>query len=260
MKVTNIEVVRSRKPILLPEEWRAAWWEPDGAPVRSFGFSFYKVHTDEGIVGIGPYGGDPDPFVMSALIGSDPFLVGRFADTCMNGRELTSNRGTYGGLEVALWDIIGKALSKPVYRLLGAQMDRVMAYAATTRLLKPEEHVKQVLDLVEMGFRAVKLRLHRPRHEDDLEVVREVREAIGPEVLILADANQNNRSLNYRYWSRGTAAWMAKELERLEVYLLEEPLPRRDVEGLAELADSVEMLIAGGEHCSSAYEFREYVV
>jgi L-alanine-DL-glutamate epimerase-like enolase superfamily enzyme len=66
--------------------------------------------------------------------------------------------------------------------------------------------------------------------------------------------------MNYNYWSRKTAKWMAKELDKLDVYYLEEPLVRRDVEGLAELAASVDMFIAGGEHSTNIYEFKEYVV
>ncbi len=260
MKVTKVEVVRSRRPITLPEIWRPAWWEPDVKPIRSFGFSFYKIHTDENIVGIGPHadtGAGPDAFAMSALVGSDPFYVERFWNACLGGRGPTFNRGSYGGLEIALWDIIGKALGKQVYKILGACRDRIMAYAATSRLLKAEEYVKQVSELVDKGFKAVKLRLHRPNPEDDLEVVKAVRDAAGDDLLILVDANQNSKSINYRYWSRKTAA---KELDRLKVYFFEEPLPRRDLEGLAELATSVDMYIAGGEHSASVYEFKKHVL
>lgn len=260
MKVTRIEIIRNRKPIPLPEEWKPAWWQPDGKPIRSLGFSFCKVHTDEDIVGLGPYMGDHDPFAESVLLGLDPFHIERFWNACMRGRETSFSRGSYGGLEIALWDIVGKALGQPVSRTLGAQKDSTMAYAATSRLLKAEAHVKQVLDLMDAGFKAVKLRLHRPKPEDDLEVVRAVRDAVGDKLAILVDANQNNRSANYQYWSRKTALWMAKELDNLEVYFLEEPLPRRDVEGLAELAGSVDMFIAGGEHSANIYEFREHVL
>ena len=260
MKITEIEVVHSKQKVTLPMDYKPAWWEPDGKPIRSFGFSFYRVHTDEGIVGYGPYRGDPDPYVTHALTGLDPFYTGRFWNTCMTGLELASGRGTYGGLEVALWDIVGKALGTPIYKVLGACRDRVMAYAATNRLLKAEEHVKQVQAIMDTGFKAVKLRLHRPDPRDDLATVKAVRDAADEDLRILVDANQNNRSMNYNYWSRKTAQWMTKELDKLGVYYLEEPLARRDVEGLAELADMVDMYIAGGEHSANIYEFKEHVV
>jgi len=259
MKVTRIEVIRSKKPIILPIGWKPAWW-PDIKPVKSFSFSLFKVYTDEGIVGFGPYTGELTQFALSALIGLDPFHVEWFWSMCMRGRETCFNRGSYGGLEIALWDIVGKALGKPVYRILGAFRDCIMAYAATSRLLKPEQHVKQVLQLMDAGFKAVKLRLHRPKPEDDLKVVRAVKDAVGDDLTILVDANQNNQSISYRYWSRRTALKMARELDKLGVYFLEDPLPRRDVEGLSELAASVDMFIAGGEHSANIYEFREYLL
>lgn len=186
MKVTKVEIVRSRKKIPLTEDYRPAWREPDGKPIKAFGFSFYKVHTDDGLVGVGPYGGDPDSFVISALIGLSPYYVEKFWNLCMVGRERTFNRGNYGGLEVALWDLVGKALNKPVYKILGACRDRIRAYAATNRLLKKEEHINQVLNIRNMGFKAVKLRLHRPDPRDDLEVVKAVRDAVGDDLIILA--------------------------------------------------------------------------
>jgi L-alanine-DL-glutamate epimerase-like enolase superfamily enzyme len=256
LKVTNVEILRSVTPVRLSAEYLPAWQEPGGRPRRSFSVSVYRVHTDAGIVGFGPYWGEPDAFARTALTGLDPFYVERFWDVCMRGRELTFARGATGGLEIALWDIVGKALGQPVYKLLGACRDKVLAYAATNRLLPVEEHVAQVRQLQAMGFQAVKLRLHRADPKDDLAVVAAVRDAVGDAVMLLVDANQNNRSRHYRYWSRRTARWMARELDALNVYFLEEPLPRRDVDGLADLAASVDMYIAGGEHSANIFEFK----
>jgi len=163
--------------------------------------------------------------------------------------------GSCGGLEIALWDIVGKAVGKPVYKLLGAYRDKVMAYAATAQLHSPEEHAKEAVEFREIGIKAIKLRLHRSRPEEDLEVVRAVRDAVGEDMMILVDANQNNVSIHYDYWSRRTALTVARELEELDVYWLEEPLPRRDLKGLAELSTKVEMYVAGGEHATNIYEF-----
>lgn len=257
MKITKIEIVSNRKPITLPEAWRPAWNEPDVKPVKSTGFSFYKVYTDEDIVGIGPCTGGIAPFVESTLIGQDPAYIHRFWDINMRGRGAVLGSGSCGGLEIALWDIIGKAANKPVYKLLGAHRDRVMAYAATGQLKSAEELASEAVEFKKRGIKAIKLRLHRPNPEDDLDVVRAVREAVGDDMNILVDANQNNVSINYSYWSRRTALRVAEELEMLDVYWLEEPLPRTDLEGLAELSASVDVYIAGGEHCTNIYEFRD---
>ena len=190
MKITRVEIIRSKEPITLPQPWRAAWCEPSGKPVTALDFSFYRVHTDADIVGIGPYtGGNP-----ALLADVNPFDVEAFFSTHMGGKRAGNAGNGAAGLEIALWDIIGKAANLPVYQLLGARRDKLIVYAATSRLLEKEGHVRQVTELMNAGFKAVKLRLHRPNPWDDLAVVEAVREAVGPELLILVDANQNNES------------------------------------------------------------------
>lgn len=257
MKITHIETVKNKRPIPLPEPWRPAWNEPDGQPIRSTGFSFYRVHTDEGIVGIGPCTGEIGYMVRSSLIGQDPAYVQTFWDAHMRGRGAALGGTSCGGLEIALWDIIGKAANQPVYKLLGACRDKVMAYAATGQLRSAGAYAAMAVGFAERGIKAIKLRLHRTTPEEDLDVVRAVREAVGDEIILLVDANQNNPSLTYPYWSRRTALRVARELEALGVYWLEEPLPRTDLEGLAELCAALDMYIAGGEHCTNVYEFRD---
>ena len=254
MKVTKVEVVSREEPIALPEPWIPAW---SGKPRTSLEFSFYKVHTDEGIVGLGPYTANSDPAILE---GFDPFHVGEFWHRYMSGKREGTSGHRAAGLEIALWDIIGKAAGKPVHKLLGACRDKVLVYGATSRLLEVEAHVRQVLELKAEGFRAVKLRFHRPDPRDDLAVAEAVREAVGDEMMLLVDANQNHNVEGYTLWSRGTALLMAEELEGLDVYFLEEPLPRADIEGLAAVAASVDMLIAGGEHSPTVYDFREHIL
>jgi len=254
LKVTKVEVLHGREPVALPEPWVAAW---SGEPRTQLDFTAYRVHTDEGVEGVGPFTGDRDP---EWLLGTDPFHVGGMWDQYLSGRGEGGDPRRGAGLEIALWDIMGKASGQPVYRLLGAFSDQALVYAATSRLLVPEAHVDQVLSLQSMGFRAVKLRLHRPDVRDDLAVVSAVRDAVGDEMLLLVDANQNHNVPGYTLWSRGTALWMAEQLDQLKVYFLEEPLPRADVEGLAAIAASVDMLIAGGEHSPTVYDFRPHIV
>ena len=253
--------MRNSSPIPLPEPWKPAWIEPSGEPRVSFGFSFYRVYTDEGIVGVGPFMGDQEVSKeISKLIGFNPFHVEEFWHTHMSGKGSTATIEPAAGIEIALWDIIGKAADKPVYSILGAYRDRIPVYAATSRLLEKERHVRQVQEIMDAGFKAVKLRLHRPDPRDDLAVVEAVRRAVGDDMVIMVDANQNNKSEGYNYWSRGTALKMAEELQKLKVYFLEEPLPRPDVEGLAAMTASLDMPIAGGEHSQTIYEFREHLL
>jgi D-galactarolactone cycloisomerase len=256
MIVTKIEVVRSAEPTPLPEPWVAAWTEPSGKPKTGIDIAYYRLHTDEGIVGIGPYTGAD----LRLALGADPTRIGAFFEANMGGRRSANSGKKASGIEIALWDILGKAAGLPVIALLGGYRDRVPVYAATSRLLSVEEHVRQVQEIMELGFPAVKLRLHRPDPWDDLRVVAAVRDAVGNGIHILVDANQNNYSVGYPYWSRRTALQMARELDALDVFFLEEPLPRSDLEGLAEIANSVEMFIAGGEHTPTAFDWREQVL
>lgn len=253
MKVTYAEVIKSESTVPLPSPWRPAWREPHGTPATALGFSCYRLHTDEGLVGIGPYTGASP----ALAAGVDPFTVGAFWAETMSGWRAGMSDRRASGLEIALWDLVGKAAGQPLYKLLGARRDKLLVYAATSRLLTLEAHVAQVEALQAQGFRAVKLRLHRPDPWEDLAVVAAVRKAVGDDLTLMVDANQNNASDGYHYWSRQTALKMARELEALGIYFLEEPLPRSDVEGLAEIARLVDMYIAGGEHTPTAYDWRE---
>lgn len=260
MKITDVKIVYNRKPVTLPEPWRAAWREPDAKPARSTFFAFFEIHTDEDITGTGPClpFNSLSPayidFLKNALVGLDPFYVERFWETYMSGRHFAL--GSLGGVDTALWDIIGKAAGKPVCKLLGTHRDRVPVYVATAQLHSPEEHANEAVKYRDEGVRAIKLRLHRPNYLDDLEVVKAVRDAVGDDMRIMVDANQNNLVPNYNYWSRRTAMWMARKLDALDVYFFEDPLPLRDTEGLKQLADAVDMHISGGEHTNDVYHFR----
>lgn len=256
MKVTKVQTLVSKQPLVLPEPWRAAWRGPDAPPITSFEFSFYKVYTDEGIVGVGPCTGHPDP---GTLIGYDPYRVEAFYEAEMSGRRSGNSGRGAAGLEMALWDIIGKAANLPLYKLLGARTNRIRVYAATSRLLDEHAMLEEVLSLKEQGYQAVKLRLHRQDPTEDLAVVETVADEVGDDMMILVDANQNNAGEGYEFWSRQTAQRMALALDDLQVYYLEEPLPRPDIEGLAEIAASVDMFIAGGEHTPTVYDFREHL-
>lgn len=244
MRITRVELLRAKEPVVLSEPWHAAWGMPDGAPVTSFLFECYRLTTDEGIMGYGPETGYDRP---ASLIGQDPAVVGAFFEREMSGRRSGCAHHGADGIEIAMWDILGKAAGLPIYQLLGAVADRIPVYAATSRLMPPDELADHVLRIVDEGFRAVKLRLHREDSRDDLRAVEAVRRAAGDDLMVLADANQHNASPGYRYWDRQTAQRMARGLDELGLWALEEPLPRTDLEGLAAIAASVDTFIAGGE-------------
>ncbi|MGB9791827.1 MAG: mandelate racemase/muconate lactonizing enzyme family protein [Thermacetogeniaceae bacterium] len=252
MKITSIEI----KHYILPLEppFMPSW---DPRPRKEFLATLVFVHTDEGITGIGSgdlmYGfkGHEDLF-----IGQDPFNIERHSQIIEN---IDFHYGRCWPLDVALWDLIGKATGLPVSKLLGGKSDKILAYASTGELLPPEARAEQAISLMEQGFKAIKIRFHHRDPRDDIKIVEAVRKAVGDKMDIMVDANQGWK-MPYdteRTWDLKTAYQVAKELENLDVFWLEEPLPCYDFEGLAILRKMVGVRIAGGEMNRNWYDFRE---
>lgn len=222
------------------------------------GGSFVEIHTNEGITGIGTGMADIFlPKVRDLLIGADPFQVEQHAaalqyyvkDIPYNGRA---------GVDIALWDIIGKACGQPLYKLWGGSKTKVPAYASMVRLSTIEERVELATQLADEGWQAIKLRLHYPTVREDVALVEGVRNAVGDRMTIMVDANQAQSSGNWQpgvRWSYQRAAETARELDQLGVYWLEEPLPRYAFDQLARLNAEVDMPIAGGENNPGLHEF-----
>ncbi|HXJ62238.1 MAG TPA: mandelate racemase/muconate lactonizing enzyme family protein, partial [Actinomycetota bacterium] len=164
-------------------------------------------------------------------------------------------------VEPALWDIIGKAAGLPVFRLLGGARTRVRAYASTGELRSGEQRAEDVAARVEEGFTAVKLRVRFMTVEEDVAVVRTVREA-HPDVTLMVDANMGWRThgfAEYPEWDLARATRFARELEDLNVAWLEEPLDQFDYRGYAELRRRTSVPLAAGEMLSDLHGFRDMV-
>jgi L-alanine-DL-glutamate epimerase-like enolase superfamily enzyme len=152
-------------------------------------------------------------------------------------------------LEIALWDIMGKATGQPLWKLLGGRTNRVPLYASMGQRRPTPERAAAARRLVERGFRAVKLRFYADNVAENLAVARAVREAMGVDAALLVDANQGWRMPwdTRTPWDFKTALFVADALAELDVFWLEEPLPRTDYRGLAELRRRAKVRIAGGE-------------
>lgn len=173
MRITDVELITLSGPAL-PEVAHPAW--APGSSWTRWGGSIVRVHTDEGITGIGTpgYGASSnfESWVKPQLIGKDPFSVEQHA------RMLRMAGGCWG-VEIALWDIIGKACGQPVYKLWGSYTDRVPAYASFIEVRSPERRAEDVQRVRAEGYRAVKLRIHDWDMKQDLAQVAAVRAAIG---------------------------------------------------------------------------------
>ena len=193
----------------------------------------------------------------SQLIGKDPFNIEQLAGPLRY--YVGGSPRTISALEIALWDLIGKATGQPLYKIWGAAKDRVPAYASTIQLSTPEERVRMALQLKSQGWKAIKLRAHYPTLREDVQLVEAVRKAVGDDMEIMVDANQAQAFGAWQpgvMWDFRRALETARELERLNCLWLEEPRLRYSFDELAELSRLVGIPIAGGENNHGVHEYR----
>ncbi len=242
MRISTIGLQRLR--LALDPPFMAAW---DPTPRRHFAATIVRVHTDEGITGIGS--GDTmagfEEFV-ELFLGQDPLAIARHSRTL---ETIAFHAGRYWPLEAALWDIAGQALGVPVATLLGGTTDRLRAYASLGELRPPDRRVEDVLALLAEGFRAVKVRIARDRIDEGVAVVAAMREAVGDRMDILVDLNQWWRmagDLDRGLGPQDARRVMARLAEH-GVLWVEEPLAGEDLAGMAMLRQQTSVRVAGGE-------------
>ncbi|WP_085894336.1 MULTISPECIES: mandelate racemase/muconate lactonizing enzyme family protein [unclassified Nocardioides] len=255
----KIETVKAY-PVGLPLAEDLRW---GAMSVSTKGGIVVEVVTSDGLVGIGEAGFSAEyfstvgPIVNQQLgpmiVGRDPRDVSSLWHDMMRATHMWGRRGieTYAlsGIDMALWDLLGKITGQPVHRLLGTYKPSVRAYFAPS-LKAPAKAVAEAAAAARDGYTAIKLRV-----DGDLDaavhVVGSVRDAVGAGVDLMVDANM-------AYDRRGALA-LAKELQPLQVSWLEEPIMSRSlsqyVAGHAWLADRVDIPLAGGESLLTRYEY-----
>lgn len=256
MKITDVRIMPTivlnlEKPIADSFIW-----------VPSFRSSAVEIVTDEGITGVAPlngYGLDAIKAIIESelkreIINEDPLDYERiwekmYWQTLNYGRKGVACHAM-GVIDIALWDLRGKILKTPCYKLLGGFTNKVKAYRSGIDLgFTKEELVKFHLESIEKGFDAIKMKVGRRKEDEDIERVKAVRDAVGYNVKLMVDANQS--------WSVNQAIRMAKKLEKFEVFWLEEPTLADNVEGLAKISKSTEIPLALGENEYTKFGFKE---
>jgi len=261
MKITSIETQR----------WRSRGAKGEVRPTWAPGTSWstrqttvFLVHTDEGLTGIGSGVGSPDfvsTMIAPRLVGQDPFLFERHTDTLRNTGGPWLGHPIVWGIEMALWDLFGKASGQPLWKVWGGYTNRIKAYASMIELRAPEQRADDALKYLELGYRAIKLRIHSWTIKEDIAQVEAVRKAVGDRMEIMVDANQAQtpgtpRNADGPVWTYERAVSTCRELERLDVRWLEEPLPRFAFDDLSRLTAETNVPIAGGENNVGLHEFR----
>jgi L-alanine-DL-glutamate epimerase-like enolase superfamily enzyme len=256
MKITQVKVRLFDTPMDKPFH---PTWQP--LPHRSSRIHVVEVHTDEGIVGIGS-GGVPNRWEVAGLFlaGQDPFNIEQHV---YNLRSMAFFVGRPWPVEIALWDIIGKATGQPIYRLLGGGANKLRAYASTGEVRPAAERVDISQQMVAEGFRAIKLRFHSPDWRDDIKTLDAVRKAVGDKIDIMVDGNWGWRISPEQHthrWDLKTAVAAARAMEEYNVYWLEEPLDAYDYDAIAELRSHLTTLrLAGGELNRGPEEIKTYI-
>ena len=261
MKITDVTVQRY------------AW--PRSQPIRNgkytyttVGLNLIQIATDEGVTGIGWGGGTaagrPGEVTSAlvehfkqALIGEDPFAYRRIWEQ-MWEPKIVGRRGmstqAISGIDIALWDLMGKALGKSVHKLLGGYTDRIPTYIAggyyeAGKGLK--ELAREMEENLDLGAKAVKMKVGGVSIPEDVERVRVVRETIGPNIKLLVDAN--NAYAAYE------AIDMARKMEPYDPFWFEEPVAPDDYRGHAQVAQATVIPIATGENEYTRYGFRDLI-
>jgi L-alanine-DL-glutamate epimerase-like enolase superfamily enzyme len=281
MRITDIEVFTIRTPTV-------TGIVADGAHDDVI----IRVHTDEGISGVGEV--DAPPTVIKAIIeaptsmlwaqgfkeliiGEDPLQPGRIWEKVYEGNVYAGRRGlgimALGAIDMALWDIAGKALGLPVYKLLGGGIGRpeymakggpardfVVPYASIlpageTVADYHNDGLKKLRSALEAGFRAAKMEILYADQADDrsvLDLVRASRDLVGDEVDLLVD-------VGYRWRDAKSAIPTVRAMEAYNVFCLEAPLHIDNLRGYAELSRATSVRLAVGEMLTTRFEFIDFM-
>jgi L-rhamnonate dehydratase len=276
MKITEIRtrVFRWRgKTVPLPPHFCTNPMDLLQLPQASMGtFTFHgwlvvEIFTDNGLVGIGNAALAPqvtkqtiDLYLKPLLMGQDPWDVELLWQHMYRKTMAFGRKGigmvAISAVDIALWDLLGKSAKQPVFRLLGGRTKaRIPVYASRLYASELGQLAKEAKQYKDDGYKAMKLRFGwgpsdgAAGMQRNLELIRTVREAVGDEIDVMADA--------YMGWTLDYAKRMLPFLEPFHLRWLEEPVIPDDIRGYAELKSCGRIPIAGGEHEFTLYGFRD---
>jgi L-alanine-DL-glutamate epimerase-like enolase superfamily enzyme len=246
MKINKIECIPVSLPFAKPIIM-------SGAAVNWSHAVVLKLHTDEGVTGIAESGdtsmwymGESQESILhnisaiygpQILLGEDPFnletIIARM------DKAVTRNNHSKSVVDYALHDLMGKALGVPLYKLLGGLSNEKIPLAYVMSSGTPQEVAQQALKLVKAGYGGLKLKVGANVIEEDIEMVAEVRRAVGNDIKIMTDTNGG--------WDYMHALKFLTKVDEYNLFLSEQPLPRWDIEGMARLRRKVDVPIFADE-------------
>ena len=247
-------------------------WKWSGGVTLQRNAVLVRITTNEGIEGIGEIG--ESAFLPKAverivkdcfkpmLIHEDPANIEKLWQKMYIRSSHWGRKGVtipiISGIEIALWDILGKLLNEPVYELIGGiYRDRIRVYASAGMAKSADDIIKEAEGFVKLGYRGFKMRIGQEDPTNDLKTVKKVREALNNNIDFMVDAGQCYVDFP---WDFNTALKVAKELEDYKLFWLEEPLHPDDIEGYIRLSDATNTPIAAGENEFTRYGFKDLIV
>ena len=253
MRITKIDTTAVRTPMREPLVW------PGGTRHSASGL-LVRIHTDEGLVGVGEAPGPTLPTIQTIiehelvqfLLGQDPlrveWLVHRMEEFSRNWSRIANY--AISGIELALLDLKGKTLGVPVAELLGGfSRDRVPVVGYLF-IDTPEANADKAAAFVDAGYTELKLKVGRD-FEQDHDALAAIRDRVGKDVKIRIDANM--------IWSVPAAIKWIRGLEQFDLQYVEQPVPDFDLAGLAQVRRCVSTPIAADEGCTDVRSALELI-
>ena len=260
MKITDVKAIRLRASI--PTEGQVF----SRSGVRNTRSStLIKVETDNGIYGLGSASGNGEliEFIVARvlkplLVGMDPTAIDDIWDTAYvrGGHKEFGTRGVgvvaMSGVDVALWDIVGKVRGVPLYQLLGGKVrDKVPVYATALYPEEPAQVARRARGFADQGFHGVKIKVGFDL-DQDIRIVRAVRQELGKDFVVMTDANQG--------YSLEVGIKAAQAFADAGAFWLEEPLFVEDIAGHAILRERGNTPIAVGENLNMTSAFENFIL
>ena len=261
MKITDITVNRIRSP---QEETARAFV---GTPGRLL----LQIHTDEGITGIAESSRNlkivkayVDELIKPLLVGTDPCRPRKIWELLTLGEGQQATRfpsQIVGSIDVAIWDIMGKAANMPIYQLLGgARRTKIPLYWSRGNgwSKSPEEMLDEIQEGYDKGYRSFKIRMDwRDYRQDadpnkDFALFKKCREWLPDDCPLSFDANCG--------YSVPTAIEQGRKFEDMGIAHFEEPLPQYDLPGLKQVVDALDCAVSSGEQETSSWRFRDLMI
>lgn len=248
MKIADVRVMLADIPVARPHKMSFTTLEV-------VNFVFVRLETTDGLVGWGeaaclggPTWSEESSESIAAVIERyiAPWLVGRDASGIESlrgemARRIQGNPFGRAAVEMALWDLNGRALGVPVHRLLGGRVRDRVPLSWSLAVADPDAEVEEARAMVARGHRIFKVKTAARPVAEDVERLRRLRETVGASVSLRVDANQG--------WDRPTALRAIRALEPHGIDFVEQPLPRWDLEGMAELGRRVDVPVMADESC-----------